>query len=59
MIKVDTYGYSASQAQHILRYHVNIQFNKNTTTSYPLQREIYGGMISQGTGRGVKQTPEP
>ena len=35
----------AGQAQHILEYHVNMQFNKNTTTSYALQCEIYGGMI--------------
>ena len=40
-------------------YHVNIQFNKNTTTSYELQRERDGVMISQGIGRGVSQTPEP
>ena len=59
MIKVDTYGYSSSQAQHILGYHVNTQFNKNTTASYALQRERDGGMISQGIGRGVSQAPEP
>ena len=55
---VDVDGYGASQEQHISRYHVNIQFNKNTTTSYALQCERDGGMISQGIGRGVIQTPE-
>ena len=59
MIKADTYGYGGSQAHPILRYHVNTQFNKNTTTSYALQRERDGGMISQGIRRGVSQTPEP
>ena len=28
VIKIDVDGYSASQAQHILIYHVNTQFNK-------------------------------
>ena len=59
MIKVDTYGYGASQALHILRYHVHIQFNKNTTASYALQHERDGGMISQGIGRENVQNLEP
>ena len=28
VIKIDADGHSASKAQHILRYHVNTQFNK-------------------------------
>ena len=37
-IKIDAYGLCASQAQYILRHHVNMQINKNTTTSYAPQR---------------------
>ena len=46
-IKTDTYGFRASQAQYILRNHVNMQFNKIPTTSYAMQQRD-GGMISQG-----------
>ena len=44
-----------SQAQHIFEYHVNTQFNKNTTASYALQCEIDGGMISQSNREGLNQ----
>ena len=37
-IKIDADGLCASQAQYVLRHHVKIQINKNTTTSYALQR---------------------
>ena len=37
-IKIDDDGLCASQAQYILRHHVKMQTNKNTTTSYALQR---------------------
>ena len=39
-------------------HHVNIQFNKNAQIAmYCNVRD--GGMISQGIGRVVGQTPEP
>ena len=41
-LKIDVDGYNASQAQYILRYHVNMQFNKIPTTSYALQQKRWG-----------------
>ena len=41
-IKIDVNSYSASQAHYILRYHVNMQFNKIPTTSYALQQKRWG-----------------
>ena len=38
-------------------YHVNVQINKIPQLAMELQREKDGGMISQGIGRGVSQTP--
>ena len=58
MIKVDTYGYGASPAQHILEHHVNLQFNKIPQLAMHWN-ERDGGIFSQGIGRGVSQTPEP
>ena len=49
----------AGQEQYVFKHHVKMQINKNTTTSYILQRERDGGMISQGIGRGFSQTSEP
>ena len=37
----------ANQAQHVLEYHVNTPFNKNTTASYALQHGRDASMISQ------------
>ena len=37
-IKIDVDSLCASQAQYILRHHVKMQINKNTTTSYASQR---------------------
>ena len=37
-IKIDANGLCAIQAQYVLRHHVKIQINKNTTTSYAPQR---------------------
>ena len=60
MIKVDTYGDSVkSSTVYILIYHVTMQINKIPQLAMELQRERDGGMIPQGIGRGVSQTPEP
>ena len=56
-IKIDADGLCASHAQYILRHHVKMQINKNTTTSYVSQHERDGGMISQGIGRGGYSNP--
>ena len=37
-IKIDADGLCASQEQYVLRHHVKMQINKNTTTSYAQQR---------------------
>ena len=58
MIKIDADGLCASQEQYVLRHHVKMQINKNTTTSYAPQHERDGGIISQGIGRNI-QTLEP
>ena len=58
-IKINADGLCASQAQYVLRYHVKMQINKNTTNSYAIQRERDGGMISQGIGRENIQTLDP
>ena len=39
-IKIDAYGFYASQAQYKMRHHVNMQFNKIPTTSYAMQQEM-------------------
>ena len=60
MIKVDTYGDSAkSSTVYILIYHVNVQINKIPQLAMELHREMGGGMIPQGIGRGFSQTLEP
>ena len=56
-IKIDVDGFFSSQAQYILRHHVKMQINKNTTNSYAPQRERDGGKISQGIGRGRYSNP--
>ena len=57
-IKVDVNGSHAGQAHYILKYHVNMQFNKIPQLS--MHNNVRdGGMISQGIGRGVSATPEP
>ena len=50
--------YRASQAQHILEYNVNTQFNKIPQLAMHCNIRD-GGIISQGIGWGVVQTPEP
>ena len=58
MIKDDTYGDSAkSRTIYILIYHVNVQINKIPQLAMGLQRERDGGMMPQGIGWGVSQTP--
>ena len=38
--KIDTYGSCASQPQHKLRHHVNMQFTKIPTASYAMQQKM-------------------
>ena len=60
MIKVDAYGDSAKlRTIYICRYHVNIQFNKIPQLAMGSQCERDGGIITQGIGWGVNQTPKP
>ena len=59
MIKVDTYDFGAKLSTKHFEYHVNAQFNKIPQLAIGLQRGRDGGMITQGIGRGVGQTPEP
>ena len=59
VIKVDTYGYGAKSSTIHFEISCKYVINKDTTASYALQRERDGGMISQGIGWGVSQTPEP
>ena len=59
MIKVDTYGFGAKLSTNHFVYHVNVQFNKIPQLAMELQRERDRGMIPQGIGRGVSQTPKP
>ena len=47
----------ASQAQHVCEYNVNVRINKIPQLAMELQRERDGGMIPQGIGWGVSQTP--
>ena len=51
-------GIVLSQTHYILKYHVNMKFNKipQLAMHYNVRD---GGMISQGIGRGVSQDPEP
>ena len=56
-IKIGADGLCASREQYVLRHHVKMQINKNTTTSYAPQRERDGGVISQGIGRGEHSNP--
>ena len=49
-IKINADGLCASQAQYVLRHHVKMKMNKNTTTSYAPQRDRDAGMISQRIG---------
>ena len=58
LIQVDADGSRAGHARYILRYHANMQFNKITQLAMHYN-ERDGGMISQGIGRGVIQTPRP
>ena len=58
MIKVDVNGSHVGQAWYILRYHVNMQFNKIPQIDMHYN-EIDGGTISQGIGMGIIQTLEP
>ena len=44
-------------AQHVSVDHVNAQFNKIPQLAMELQHERDGGMIPQGIGWGVSQTP--
>ena len=37
VIKIDDDSLCPSQAQYVLRHHVKLQINKNTTTSYAPQ----------------------
>ena len=48
--------YRAGQAQHILEYHVNLQFNKIPQLAMHYN-ERDGGMISQETWRGIYPIP--
>ena len=57
VIKVDTYGYGAKSSTQHFEYHVHVQFNKIPQPDMELQRESDGGMIPQGIGWGVSQTP--
>ena len=56
-IKIDTDSLCARHEQYVLRHHVKMQINKNTTTSYAPQRERDGGVISQGIGREEYSNP--
>ena len=58
VIKVDTYGDSAKSSTTYFECNVNTKFNKIPELVMGLQRERDGGMISQGIGWGVNQTPE-
>ena len=57
-IKVDADDSCFGQAWYILRYHVNMQFNKIPQLAMHCN-ERDGGIISQGIGRGIIQTLEP
>ena len=57
MIKVDTYGFGAKSSREHFEYHVNAQLNKIPQLAMGLQRERDEGMILQGIGWGVSQTP--
>ena len=57
MIEVDTYGFGAKSSTKHFEYHVNAQFNKIPQLVMGLQRERDRGMIPQGIGWGVSQTP--
>ena len=58
-IKVDADGNSAkSSTVYILEHHVKMQFNKIPQLAMDCNVR-YGGMISQGIGRGVSQNIEP
>ena len=59
MIKVDTYGYGAESDTVYFYVPCNYAIDKITQLAMELLRERDGGMISQGIGRGVSQTPEP
>ena len=39
-IKIDAYGFHASQTQCKWIHHINMQFNKIPTTSYAMKQEI-------------------
>ena len=57
-IKVDDDGSSAGQEWYILRYHVNMKFNKIPQLAMHCNKRD-GGVISQGIGRGFIQTLDP
>ena len=57
MIKVDAYGYGAES--DTVYFDVSYASNKIPHLAMGVQRERDVGMISQGIGRGVSQTPEP
>ena len=58
-IKIDTYGFRASQTHYKMRHHVNIQFNKKYPQLAMSMQQRDGGMISQGIQREIIQTLEP
>ena len=55
-IKIHSDGYSSSQEQYILIYHVNIQFNKIPTTSYALQWKRWGHDFTRNR-KGIYPNP--
>ena len=57
VIKAGAYGDSAKSSTTHFEYHVNTQFNKIPQLAMGLQRERDVGMIPQGIGWGVSQTP--
>ena len=57
MIKVDTYGYGAKTGTIYFDISRNYTINKIPQLVKGMQRESDGGMIPQGIGRGVIQTP--
>ena len=57
MIKVDTYGFGAKSRIEHFNISCNYTINKIPKLAMGLQHERDGGMISQGIGWGVSQTP--
>ena len=59
MIKVDAYGYGVELETVYFDISCIYVIDKIPQLAMELQRERDGGMISQGIGRGVSDTPEP